>query len=110
MRIGGTFRERFAAFSSAVCYSAAAAFGRRSRLPNPAYQSPSAPLRRFGEHARVICHGLRLPYHDSLEIWMPRVEQPVVLVRGYCRRHDEQAVLRSLDETIAEAGQFRWGC
>ena len=62
------------------------------------------------EHARVIYQRLQVACHDSPELWMSRVEQPVMLTGGENRWHDQQTMLLPLSEFVAHPEKFRRRC
>jgi len=94
----------------AVTVGCGAALAAAADCPEASLQSASPPRTRLCEHPWVICQRLWLPYHDPPELRMLRVEQAVVLMRGEDRRHDEQTVLPSLCEFVANLGELRRCC
>ena len=76
----------------------------------PAGASSSRPATFRPKHARIVCQRLRLSYHDAVELWMPRVDEAVVLVRSKGGRHHEQTVFPPFYEFIADPGELRRRC
>lgn len=58
------------------------------------------------KHARVVAERFRFTHHNSLVVGMRRIDQAIVLGGGENRGHQQQTMLASLREFIAEVGEL----
>ena len=70
-------------------------------------QSTFSPPTSFPEHARIICKRHRFLNDYSAELWMRRVDKPIVLGRCKDGGRQQQTGLSLSDEFIADRGELR---